>query len=565
MNYRLILSRARLLGLLGFAALFLVACGGGQQSVKANSAPPSNSTGQVASATTAPKVSFYAASRFAEQTSFGPTPTLIAELQAKGFEKWIDDQFVLQPSRLFEAKVAEAAPGSMPEKNAYVRHQFGTYAMTAPDQLRLRLTWSLSQFLVVRGSNTGMVTWFNLLQDNAFGNYGALLKAISIDPTMGDYLDNVENRPKSASCPTCAPNENYARELMQLFSLGVVDLNDGGTPVLDSRGRLKETYTQADVENLARALTGWQYDIRPVSTGAEWFELRYSRSMLPSTIPGERDSGSKRVLGRVFPAGQSHEKELDDVIAMLMAHPNIAPFVSLRLIQHLVTSNPSPAYMQRVVARFRNNGNGVAGDMKALVKAVLLDEEARRGDDPGAPDAGVGKYREPYLWYWAFFRAVGCQRSLYTPRTDGQDPYWMLTQNPFGQSSVFGYYQATDRSPGSNLLAPEQKLVTAEEMRQRMGQLNWLRSYAGQDGIRDTQMYERAGCDLGPLVAAYQTSGRAFADHLNTRYFRGAMPPSLRRTLETKARQSSLPADPTEAALMLLGFALSSPFFAVVL
>lgn len=148
---------------------------------------PTASAGQVAPASAAPKVSFYAAGRFAEQASFGPTPALVAELQAKGFEQWIDEQLALPASRLDPARVAENAAGSVPEKNAYVRAQFGTYAMTAPDQLRLRMTWSLSQFLVVGGANTGKVTWFNLLHDHAFGNYATLLRAISIDPTMGDY------------------------------------------------------------------------------------------------------------------------------------------------------------------------------------------------------------------------------------------------------------------------------------------------------------------------------------------------------------------------------------------
>jgi uncharacterized protein (DUF1800 family) len=545
----------------------LAACGGGsapgpRANVQANSTTqPVASAGQVAPAAASAKVSFYAASRFAEQVSFGPTPALVAEIQAKGFEKWIDDQFALPMSRLDVAQVAEAAPGTMPEKNAYVRHQFGTFAMTAADQLRLRTTWSLSQFLVVRGTNTGAVTWFNLLQDHAFGNYGALLKAISIDPTMGAYLNNVDNRPKSANCPTCTPNENYAREWMQLFSLGVFKLKDDGTPLLDNRGRVQETYTQADVESLARVLTGWQFDIR--GNGGEWYELRFARKMLPSPFASERDAGAKRVMGTTFAAGQSHEKDLDDAVAMLMSHPNIAPFVGLRLIQNLVMSNPSPAYMSRVVARFRSNGAGVAGDMKAVLKAVLLDDEARRGDNPGVAHLTGGKYREPFLWYWAFFRAIDCQRSLYAPRPDGLDPYWQVVQNPFGQNSVFGYYQGTDRSPGSNLLAPEQRLVTSEEMRQRMYQLRDFHAKPGE--FNTSSMLDRSSCDVPALVQAYTTSKRAFSDFISQRFFKGAMPPALRQTLEEKMYQPYLPTQPASAALDLLAFVLSSPYFAVML
>ena len=543
---------------LGLTLLLAALAGCGERQVDATGAAPSPSAGQVAPTSAAPKASFYAASRFAEQVSFGPTPALVAELQAKGFEAWIDEQMALPASKLDVAVVAENAPGSMPEKHAYVRAQFGTYAMTAPDQLRLRMSWSLSQFLVASGTNTGRVTWFNLLQDHAFGNYATLLRAISVDPTMGDYLDNVENRPKSASCPTCAPNENYARELMQLFSLGVVVLNDDGTPKLGTRGQILETYTQSDVENLARVLTGWQFDM-PVNI-PEWYELRYLRPLLPSPLAADRDRGAKRVMGRDFPAGQSHDKDLDDTVAMLMAHPNIAPFISLRLIQHLVTSDPSPAYMRRVVAVFRNNGRGVAGDLRAVLKAVLLDEEARRGDVPGLASTRSGKYREPYLWYWAFFRALGCQRSMVAPRNDGLDPYWMLSQNPLGPPSVFGYYQATDRSPGSNLLAPEQKMITADEMQQRTYQLS---SFAGRTGT-EPSMLERSGCDTQALARAYAESPRAFNSLLGQRFLRGVMPPTLGMAVASQMYDPGLQGDTLDSALNLLAFALLSPYFAVM-
>ena len=539
------------------AMLVLSGCGGGDS----HKLPATPSSGQVAPAAAAPKVSFYAASRFAEQATFGPTPALVAELQAKGFEKWIDDQFALPVSQIDPGPVSKPAPTN-PLTSAYPWTQFGTLAMAAPDQLRLRTSWSLMLFVANNGTNIGKVNWANLVQRHAFGRYGEFLRDVSVDASMGHFLDNAKNRPRSAACPSCAPNENYARELMQLFSLGLYRLNPDGTPVLDARGRKIETYSQRDVEELARALTGWMNDIRDPGWPDDWM----SRPLIPSPFSADRDSGAKSVLGRAFPAGQSQQKDLEDTVSMLMAHPNIAPFVSLRLIQHLVTSSPSPAYVGRVAAAFRNNGSGVTGDMKAVIKAVLLDPEARRGDDPARQARSDGKYREPFLWYWHFFRAVGCQRSLYTPRTDGLDPYWEPgVQVPFRPPSVFSWYQAGDRSAGSQLVAPEQRLVTPNELGVRLQSLPRLLNRAG-DRTDSLDIFERSGCDLGPLVRAFEQSPRAFTDLVSTRFFRGAMPAPLRRTMEEMMAHPEWrrPYAP-ETMLNILGWALSTPHFGVVL
>ena len=215
----------------------LAACGGGEPVGAESIAEPSPSAGQVAAPAAASKVSFYAASRFAEQVSFGATPALVAEIQAKGIEKWIDDQFAL-PVVPIDIKPAEAiyAYGQndqVPQEVMnYLEREFGRRAVAGGDQLRLRVTWSLSQFVVAaatKGELPGWVHWTNLLHRHAFGRYGELLREASVDSHMGHYLDNDQNRPKSDECPTCAPNENYARELMQLFTVGVLKLNADGT------------------------------------------------------------------------------------------------------------------------------------------------------------------------------------------------------------------------------------------------------------------------------------------------------------------------------------------------
>jgi uncharacterized protein (DUF1800 family) len=554
----------------------LAACGGGSAPApKANvqntsTAEPVASAGQVALAATSAKVSFYAASRFAEQVSFGPTPALVAEIQAKGFEKWIDDQFAL-PVTAIDIKPAEAIyaygfnDNGGQEITQYLDRQFPHRAIGGIDQLRMRVTWGLSQFVVAaatKGEVPGWVTWHNLLYRNALGRYDTLLREISTDSHMGHYLDNDQNRPKSAECLHCAPNENYARELMQLFSIGVYKLNPDGTAQRDARGRFIETYSQRDVEELARALTGWTRDHsgpqRPPRNWGNW-----GVPMIPSTWAPDRDNGAKTVMGRTFPAGQGAVKDLDDTVTMLMAHANIAPFVSLRLIQHLVKSNPTPAYVARMAAKFNNNGSGVKGDMKAVVKAILLDAEARAGDSPSTARSDDGKFREPFLYSTAMWRGMGC--TAFPSSTWGAgNPAVSGTQRPFAQNSVFSYYAPTDRAPGSNLLAPEQRLATTEELRNRTNQASWPAQWDSTSQKQDVSRLRAAGCDIDGLSAAFFKSPTAYADHLSARYFRGAMPPTLRSNLTDIMSLQWPPynkTDPFEGALRMLNFATLTPYF----
>ena len=457
------------------------------------------SRGQVTPASTQ-RVSFYAASRFAEQASFGPTPALVAEIQAKGFERWIDEQFAL-PLTSIDMRPAEAV----------YAYPFNT---SPPDSL-----------------------WH--------------------------YLDNDQNRPKSAECPHCAPNENYARELMQLFTIGVYKLNPDGTPQRDNRGRFIETYTQRDVEELARVLTGWTRDNsgpqRPPRNWGNW-----GKPMIPSTWPPDRDSGAKTVLGRVFSAGQTTQKDFDDAIDLLMAHPNIAPFVALRLIQHLVKSDPTPAYVGRVAAKFSNNGSGVRGDMRTVIKAVLLDAEARAGDNPAAARRDDGKFREPFLYSSALWRALGCT-TMPKPNWHDAAPALSAQQQPFRQSSVFSFYAPTDRAPGSNLLAPEQRLITTDELRSRVNQALWPVKY--DSGRMDSTRLRDAGCKTDEFTATFTRSSSAYADLLAQRFFRGAMPPTLRSNMVEIMSMQWPPYnknEPLEGAMRMLNFATLTPYYGVI-
>ncbi len=520
------------------------------------------SSGQVNTARQTSVISNFAAARMAEQASFGATPALRKDIQDRGFEGWINNQAALPVSQMQAPSwVIDFNDSNQAERDRtwrWISSSLMQFPLTGEDQLRQRVAWALLQFVPANKTNAyGQAEYWNLLQRHALGNYGEFLRAVSVHPVMGNFLDNVQNRPKSSQCPACAPNENYARELMQLFSLGVVQLNPDGTTKRDGNGKALETYDQDDVEGLARALTGWSFAPSSTPLGQNW--LNAGKPMVPDSWSVAHDRGAKTVMGTNFPAGKEAPEELDAVVSMLMKHPNIAPFVSLRLIQHLVTSNPSPQYISRVSAVFRDNGKGVSGDMTAVVKAVLLDSEARLGDVPAADRRSFGKIREPWLWFMATLRGLGCTKPLAYPDGGMTQP---RVQFPFSAQTVFSFYLPTDRAPGSNLLAPEQKLLNTVELTARLNQL--------QDALMRADVGAAAGCQIPLLSQSYAQSPKAYIEELNGRFFRGAMPATLRANLlELAAAQDTwswAPAAdrPTEGAVVLLHYALSSPFFGVM-
>ena len=562
-------KRVVLASALSIAVVILTACGGGRDEGSVATAPAatapaapaadtvlSASAGQVKPVPVV-KMTAYAAARAADQVSFGATPSLVSALSQNGLAAWVEAQLASPITKVSVPPwvIDYNRDDAVASRRAYRfgPESFFGLTLTAPDQLRQRVSWALLQFVPVNGKVDpyAMAEHFNLLQRHAFGNYGAFLRELSVHPAMGKFLDNIDNRPLSAQCANCSPNENYARELMQLFSLGVVKLNADGTTQRDAQGKVIESYSQKDVEELARVLTGWR--IAPSATplpGTNY--LNAGQLMVPDTSAAAHDRGAKTVLGTAFAAGREAPQELDAAIAMLMAHQNIAPFVSLRMIQHLVTSNPTPQYVGRVAAVFRNNGQGVVGDMKAVVRAVLLDPEARLGDQPGADTSRFGKLREPLLFYTASLRGLGCTQPLMWGDGGLLSP---PGQAPFQPASVFSYYLPTDRAPGSNLLAPEQKLLITDELTQRLGRLTWT--------LVDGKNNAASGCDVATLGQAFAQSPKALIDLVSTRWFRGAMPPTLRSNLTSLATSQNWDS-PDKAAFVLLQFALSTPYFGVI-
>jgi uncharacterized protein (DUF1800 family) len=503
--------------------------------------------GQVKPAQSKP-VTHYAAARFADQVSFGATPALVAEIEAKGFVKWIDDQYALPVSTVDAAPIKVHDPNDGGPAFQYAAQKLAAAYVANPDQLRSRVAFALSQVIVVsirKVNPYGTMQYANLMHSQALGNYATLIREVSTSPAMGEYLDNIQNRPISTQCPACQPNENYARELMQLFTLGVVKLKLDGSTERDAQGLPLETYQQKDVEELARALTGWSWASSPQG----FDQGRYDGKLVPDSAAAH-DRGAKKVLGSDIAANGDANADLDAAVKLLVAHQNTAPFVSLRLIQHLVTSDPTPAYVTRVATVFRNNGQGVVGDMKALVKAVLLDPEARRGDVPGADTTRFGKMREPWLWYTGLLRGMGCTAPIVNKNGDIQSS---ASQAPFNAESVFSFYAATDRAPGSNLLAPEQKLLNASELSGRLWGM----------GIKEPDLTAKAGCKAAPLAQAYSSSPAAFADLVSELYFRGAMPVVLRQNLIDLAPEV-YGLNPQEKAMGLLLYALSTPYYGVI-
>src|SRR5262249_23456548 len=314
-----------------------------------------------------------AAARLLEQSTFGPTPASISHVQRVGLQGFLTEQF--------NATASTYATPAANDDISVVKKRFFTNALTGTDQLRQRTAWALAQIFVVSnqkiGDPTAFTEWMKMLQKDAFGNFSTLITDVTLSPTMGRYLDMVNNdKPGNGS----EPNENYAREVLQLFSVGLAQLNPDGTPQLDTTGIPVPTYTQDTIIGFAHVFTGWTYPTKPGATARFGNPEYYVGPMIP--FDNHHDTGTKLLLnGATLGAGGTAQADLTAALQNIFLHPNVGPFISKQLIQHLVTSNPSPEYVTRISGVFNDNGSGVRGDMKAVINAILMDPEARRGED----------------------------------------------------------------------------------------------------------------------------------------------------------------------------------------
>ena len=385
------------------------------------------------------QVSAAAARRFLEQAAFGPTPNDAANVQTLGFQGWLNQQFATAPVTNYSS--ITSSQGGLPGL-------FLTNAVTNPDQLRQRVAFALSQIFVTSVQkliwNDNMVLYQNMLLNDAFANYRQIMYDVTLSPAMGQYLDMANNAKGDPSTGTLA-NENYARELMQLFTIGTNLLNQDGTVQVDSNHIPIPTYLQSAITEFARVYTGWTYAPAP---GGQVSWNAYISSYGPmAPYPPEHDAGSKTLLnGYVSPAGITPLQDLNNALDNIFNHPNVGPFVATLLIQHLVKSNPSPAYVSRVAAAFNNNGQGVRGDMQATLTAILLDPEARANDAGGNDQPTDGHLQEPALFIAGMFRAFG---GVMTTQNYFSWDLVNLNQDIFDSPSVFNYYSPNYMVPGT--------------------------------------------------------------------------------------------------------------------
>ena len=412
-----------------------------------------------------PPVSSAEAFQLLNQATFGATEDEVQRVIALGVEGWIDNELAKPASLQLPHLQALPPPQFLFELQPDRVDVWFRNAVNGDDQLRQRVAFALSEILVVSELGAlvsfpyALADYYDVLSEHAFGNYRDLLEAVTLHPAMGIYLSMLGNEKPNVAL-NIRPDENYARELMQLFSIGLVALNLDGSVQLDAQNQPIPTYDQAVIEGFAHVFTGWHF------AGAPSFQFAQPTAA-NRTEPMElyqdfHDTGAKLLLnGVTLPAGQSGQQDLAAALDNVFNHPNVGPFISIRLIQRLVTSNPSPSYVARVAAVFNDNGQGVRGDLAAVVRAILLDPEAR----PILPMELDGKIKEPLLRLTQLWRAYGGQsRSGRYQLVDGIPPSLFLGQGPLQSPSVFNFFSPFYAPPGeirdSSLVAPEFEIAT---------------------------------------------------------------------------------------------------------
>lgn len=469
--------------------------------------------------------------RFLEQATWGPTTSLIDHVVDVGIETYLAEQFGAPASSyptlpLYPGtRDTVACPnGSTCQRDNYSlylpQNRFFLNALYGEDQLRQRVAFALHQILVVSGVEVNLparlTPYLQLLDRHAFGNFRDLLIDLSLNPAMGVYLDAQGNT-------KTRPNENYAREILQLFSIGTVRLNLDGTPVLDGNGQTIPTYTQSTVDNFARVFTGWRFAAAPAAG-----ITNYSDPMV--ALESQHDTGVKTLLdGAVTPQGLSARADLELAIDNIFHHANIGPFISRQLIQHLVTSNPSPAYVARVATVFNGAPGGARGDLAAVVRAILLDPEAR-GD--AKTDALYGRLRHPVQLVTNILRTFDVRSADGTGPSDG----YLAPQLPnmgmdlFRPPSVFSYFSPSGTAPNTGgLRGPEFGLFSTSTALKRANFINTMvfgRIAASANGPMGTAI------DLAPLQPLAATPD-ALLDVLNDRLLHGTMSATMRQTIRT--------------------------------
>ena len=508
--------------------------------------------------------------RLLDQATFGPTPADIASVRSSGVASWVDAQLA-SPTTGYAAMDYITSNNTIGWPTGGVatcyrdnytpfllQLQFFRNAVSAPDQLRQRVAFAYSQIFVISGIDIkpayGVRAYQQMLLDNAFGNFRTLLQRVTLSPAMGDYLDMVNNDKPNATTGT-SPNENYAREVLQLFSIGLVKLNADGSVVKDAAGQPVPSYDQDTVKGFARAFSGWTY--APLANVASrWVNpVNYLGDMV--SFDSHHDTAAKTLLnGQALPGGQNAVKDLGDALDNVFQHPNVGTFIGRQLIQALVTSNPTPAYVARITAVFNNNGQGVRGDMKAVVRAILLDGEARADH---ASDPLFGKLRDPAVYAAGFARAFGA-------RTDGV--YLNAQSSAMGQGvymapSVFSFYPPDYALPNSaTLVGPQFGL---QDTTTTVARLNFLYSllYSASGIAPDASVSGSIGTkvDLASYAALASTPA-ALVDALDANLTHATLSSTERNSIVSAVNAVSVN-DPTGRARMAAYLLAASPRYQI--
>jgi hypothetical protein len=480
------------------------------------------------------------AARFLQQSTWGPTIELIAHVQEVGFERFLDEQFAAPLSSYPTLPLVpttppdDCPPASICRRDNYslypVQTRFFTNALYGQDQLRQRVAFALHQIFVVSGIDIGQgypsrfTPYLQVLDRNAFGNFRTLLYDITLNAAMGNYLDMANNNKAN-------PNENYAREILQLFSIGLYRLNANGSPVLDSQGQPIPTYDQDTVNAFARVFTGWTF--APAQNGI----ANYIDPMRVANA-ANHDTGAKTLLrGVTLPpirtaTVQTVTKDLNDALDNIFQDPNVGPFIGRQLIQHLVTSNPSPAYIERITHAFNDNGSGVRGDLKAVVRAILLDPEAR-----AANNLQSGHLIHPVLLITNLLRAFNARSADGTGQSDGylNPQSQSMGMDVFSPPSVFSYFSPFGGVPGSGLRGPEFGLMNTSTAVRRANFVNTL--VFSQIRPSTNSPFNPSGTSLDfsaftPLAGTPE----ALVDALNTLMMAGRMSSDMRSAVVSAVR-----------------------------
>jgi len=447
------------------------------------------------------------AARFLLQAQFSAPDADIASLRNDGFGPWLTAQYAAPPGQTGVAWLDSRGHNSITGEERYFWPQFGDFMiwnqlLAGPDQMRKRLAFALSQFFVVSLSPIDgfyppyvIGAYWDLLTSNCFGNFRTLLEKITLNAGMGFFLNTKGNLKEDANGRQ--PDENYAREVMQLFSIGLYELNADGTPKLDANNQPIETYGQSDITNLARVFTGYDWDY----TGVTFTTVSWVNYQIPSTEfasnpmrfrANDHSNLAVTFLGITIPANTAGPQALSIALDRLFNHPNAGPFFARQMIQRLVTSNPSPAYVGRVAAAFADNGAGVRGDLKAVWTAILMDDEARAA--PTAADTLRGKLREPVVRFVQWARTVG------STSTNGDYQLYDLSasdtglgQSPLRSPSVFNFFRPGYVPPNTAIAtagkqAPEFQLLNETTTAGYINFLQWI-TRAGWNDFKPTYSY----------------------------------------------------------------------------